>query len=217
MRKYASMQNHFEKETGIDIIIRMENKILIKKSKRKTISIQVLDDGTVQVKAPLRCSDKNIWQFVNSKSSWIQKQIDKTNKKQLFASSFDFEKNIYVLGKIYLKPAKFSYNKTAQLYLPKIADDIANRLGYSYKELKLKHSKRTWGRFSSTKQLMLNKNCIVLPLKLLEYVIIHEFCHSKEMNHSPKFWQIVESHLPDYKKRKEALKNYTFLLNLKLQ
>ena len=102
MRKYASMQNHFEKETGIDIIIRMENKILIKKSKRKTISIQVLDNGTVQVKAPLRCSDKNIWQFVNSKSSWIQKQIDKTNKKQLFASSFNFEKNIYVLGKIYL-------------------------------------------------------------------------------------------------------------------
>ena len=199
-------------------MIKMENKISVKieKSNRKTISIQVLDTATVQVKAPLRCSNKNIWEFISSKTSWINKQIAQINKKQHFANNFDFEKYTYLLGEIYTKQ-DLSYVEAAKKYLPKIAEKLAAQLGYWYKELKLKHSKRIWGSFSSKKQLVLNINCVILPLNLIEYVIVHELCHSKEMNHSPKFWKLVGIHLPDYKKRKEQLKNYAFVLNLKLQ
>ena len=217
MQNLANFQNHLRRTCLFDIIVIVKTNMSVKieKSKRKTISLQVLNVDAVLVKAPLKCGDKKIWQFVNSKKSWIAKQIESLKKKQDFAKRFDFENYTYLLGEIHEKQ-KLSYKQNANKILPKIAEDLASRLGYCFSKLSIKPSKRRWGSYSSKKELMLNIYCVILPLNLVEYVIIHELCHSKEMNHSPKFWKLVEKHFPDYKLRKKQLENYSFLLNLKL-
>ena len=45
-----------------------------------------------------------------------------------------------------------------------------------------------------------------MPSELLDYVVVHELAHRKEMNHSPRFWAVVEKELPDYRERREKLK-----------
>ena len=62
------------------------------------------------------------------------------------------------------------------------------------------------GSCSSAGNLNFNWKLVLMPPELLDYVVVHELAHRKEMNHSPRFWAIVEKELPDYRKRREKLK-----------
>lgn len=74
-----------------------------------------------------------------------------------------------------------------------------------------------WGSMNNKKEMRLNWKLIILPEKLIEYVIIHELCHIKYLNHSKLFWQEVSKYLPDYKSRRNNLKEYSFIMtNLNL-
>lgn len=71
-----------------------------------------------------------------------------------------------------------------------------------------------WGSMDSLGRLKLNKLIFMLENSLSDYLIIHELCHTKQMNHSKKFWQQVEKYLPDYKKRRQELKKQGYLLSI---
>lgn len=59
---------------------------------------------------------------------------------------------------------------------------------------------------SSKGNLNFNWKLVLMPMEILDYVVVHELAHRKEMNHSPKFWKVVEEILPDYKVRRKYLK-----------
>lgn len=87
-------------------------------------------------------------------------------------------------------------------------------IGVSPKKLAVREQKTRWGSCSTKGNINLNWKLIMSPLQVIDYVVVHELCHMKEMNHSRKFWELVECIMPDYKVYKKWLKDngYTLML-----
>jgi predicted metal-dependent hydrolase len=84
---------------------------------------------------------------------------------------------------------------------------FAPLLGVRWSRLMLSQARTRWGSANSSGVIRLNWRLVHLPLAVIDYVVVHELSHLREMNHSPKFWAIVASVLPDYKERQRALKD----------
>ena len=84
----------------------------------------------------------------------------------------------------------------------------AQKIGVTYGRITIRNQKSRWGSCSAKGNL--NFNCLLMlaPEKVLDYVIVHELCHRKEMNHSARFWKEVEQVMPDYKERRIWLKTH---------
>ncbi len=80
-------------------------------------------------------------------------------------------------------------------------------LGLEYGKVFIKDQKTLWASCSGKKNLNFNWRLAAAPAEILDYVIMHELCHLREMNHSKRFWGLVREVCPDYKARKKWLKN----------
>lgn len=82
--------------------------------------------------------------------------------------------------------------KAAGAYLPPLLAELAEHYGFQYKKVKITGSKSRWGSCSATGSINLSCYLMLLPPHLMDYVILHELTHTKEMNHGPKFWEILD-------------------------
>lgn len=90
----------------------------------------------------------------------------------------------------------------------------ASKMGLEHGQIRVKDLKSRWGSCSSRKNLNFNWRLLFAPPEVLEYVVIHELCHLKEMNHSQRFWTLVANEMPDYKVHDKWLsKNGQTLIN----
>ncbi len=78
--------------------------------------------------------------------------------------------------------------------------------GYRYRQVAIRNQKTRWGSCTANGNLNFSYKLYFLPLALCDYIIVHELCHLTELNHSPAFWRLVESGLPDYKERRRRLR-----------
>lgn len=173
--------------------------IEIIKSKRKSISVEVKRDLQVVVRAPLRMSDKRINAFIGEKQGWIEKNILIMKKRAEMEAKRE-------------KPPKFTGDEIAAVIqrakadIPQRVQELAALMGADYNRVSIKALKSRWGSCSAKRNLNFNCLLALCPSEVVDYVIIHELCHLKELNHSKKFWAEVSKYCPDYKAQKLWLK-----------
>ncbi len=128
-------------------------------------------------------------------------------------------------GNLYIKTPVKDVNMLRQAvekwYREKCLIKVMERVDY-YKEIvgknpikvRVKEQKRRWGSCTSRGHILFNWRCIMAPLDVIDYIVVHEMCHLIHMNHSKAFWELVEYILPDHKERRNWLKKYGVLLNI---
>lgn len=98
------------------------------------------------------------------------------------------------------------YYMIAEREVESAMEKTRKMVGIAPEEYKIKKIKYAWGTCSSRKVITINQNLMMYSRKAIEYVVLHEICHLKYMNHSKKFWEMVESYIPDYKEAEKELK-----------
>lgn len=165
------------------------------KSKRKTLGLQVKEDGQVIVRAPYRVSKRQIDTFVQSHEEWIRKAQKKMAEMQENRNRItEQQRREGVERALELIPQRVAY--------------FAERMQVSYGRITIREQKTRWGSCSSKGNLNFNWKLVLVPPELLDYVVVHELAHRIEMNHSQQFWAVVEQEMPDYKERRKCLKEY---------
>jgi predicted metal-dependent hydrolase len=162
------------------------------RSDRKSVTIQVLPSGEVVVRCPQKATDKEIRWIVEAKADWIRMQLSKLASKP--AVPMLTAEQIRALA------------QQAKAHLPKRVAYFAARIGVTYGRITIRNQTSRWG--SCSDQGNLNFNCLLMlaPASVQDYVVVHELCHRKEMNHSVRFWAEVEKIVPDYKAQRAWLK-----------
>ena len=169
------------------------------RSNRKTIEIQICSDGHIRVRLPRQMTDAEIGDFLRKKSKWIEKHLGIV-KKELEGRAKEEP-----VQKLSLEDLQKLADQALNV-IPEKVRYYAEKIGVDYGRITIRNQKTRWGSCSTKGNL--NFNCLLMlaPEEVQNYVVIHELCHRKEMNHSSDFWAEVEAIMPDYKKYRKWLK-----------
>lgn len=162
------------------------------RSKRRTMCIQIKRDGTTVVRAPLWASEKAINEFVLKHTDWIEKKQELVKNAHI---PEDFDQN----------EVKALKERLLEIIEPLIKY-YSTKMDVYPSRISINSAKTRFGSCSSKKSLNFSYRLALYPYEAIEYVCVHELAHLKEMNHSKRFWAIVEEQLPDYKSRKALLR-----------
>lgn len=82
--------------------------------------------------------------------------------------------------------------KTAEAYLPPLLDAWSERFELPYRKVRITGARSRWGSCSATRSISLSCYLMLLPARLMDYVMLHELAHTREMNHGPRFWELLD-------------------------
>ncbi len=168
----------------------------LKRSRKiKLLRLAIYPDASIVVTTPIFTSIYTIEKFLKKKINWIIRKLE------------DSKNNINLIinqgREDYLK----NKEKARLLVLNKI-NHLNKIYNFKYKRVNIKNQKTLWGSCSSAGNLNFNYKIIYLPNELASYIVVHELCHLKEMNHSQRFWNLIAISIPNYKNIRKELKRY---------
>jgi predicted metal-dependent hydrolase len=157
---------------------------------RKTISIRITPEGEILVRAPRFMPDADIRRFVASKGPWIEKHLSD-------------QKTVTPLTQEQIRELA----RQALDIIPQRVAHFAPMLGVTYGRITIRNQRSRWGSCSA--QGNLNFNCLLMlcPAEVVDYVVIHELCHRKHMDHSPAFWAEVGQICPEWRRYRDWLRD----------
>ena len=171
---------------------------LIIRSNRRPLAIQVSTSGQVTVRTPHTMPESTIDNFLIQKESWILKHLAHATPAPANAPDenhplSDFRRSYY------MESARKIFKRKTVFY--------ARKMNVTYGRITIREQKTRWGSCTSEGNLNFNWRLIFAPENVLDYVIVHELAHRKEMNHSPAFYAVVASVMPEYKTYEKWLKD----------
>jgi len=202
---------------------------LRKRKNSKNMRMQVNPFGTVKVSLPYYTPYNTAKKFINNNLDWIEKKINMIESQK--NTYYYLGKNIRLIKKNCANIKSFNYilngteliveieddeysdydlyirflREMACIYIPKKVEEFSKEYLFDYNQVKIKNLNSRWGSCSFKKNLSFNLKLMYFNYKVIDYVIVHELCHLREMNHSKRFWKFVENILPNYKEYRSQL------------
>ena len=188
----------------------------VKFSARKTVSIKITPSGDIEVFAPYKTPSDKIEEFLNLKQKWIVSH--QTRIKSVLTANKEVieKKKMYLFGELvdYTAVAYKNLIKTAKSYLNDRCLELSKTLNLPINGVKIKNFKSRWGSCDAVKNVSLNFKLIMLPKSTIDYVIIHELCHTVYFNHQKNFHNLLTKLTNNEKYHKKLLKYYNFVLKI---
>ncbi|MCI7767458.1 MAG: M48 family metallopeptidase [Oscillospiraceae bacterium] len=203
------------------------------RSGRKSVALSIDKEGRLIVRAPFGFPEYRIREIVNEKADWINKHSSaaeiraaKRNDRlsrppealplfgELRAVSHE-EPYGYIDGVIHI-PGNMTleellpylhrlYARIAKEYLVPRVWAAAKEMGFDISAVRINSAGTRWGSCSAKKSINLSQKLIVADTEAIDYVIVHELCHTVHLDHSADFWALVEQFVPDHKKCRDKL------------
>lgn len=160
----------------------------------RCLRLAVYHDGNFVVTAPRHLTERSIEKFITKKSRWVINKLEyfKNNPRPIFPPETKKDYSAHKEGARGLVQTRLEYFN--QVY------------GFKYNRVSIRNQKTRWGSCSIKGNLNFNYKIASLPARLADYIIVHELCHLKELNHSVKFWDLVARMIPDYLAIRKDLK-----------
>ena len=178
-----------------------ENKIyyLVKRSNRaRMVRLAVHYNGTVVVTVPNGVTKNVVEKFLQEKTDWILRKLD------------FFKQNKNLFPKLNSKKDYLRNKKRAYEFIMDRINYFCKKYNFKFKKISVRNQKTRWGSCSKQGNLNFNYRLIYLSEKQADYIIVHELCHLKQLNHSKKFWKLVEEIIPNYLEIRKELKKAIF-------
>ena len=208
------------------------------KSKRKSITLQIKNNGDFIVRAPIKINNKEIYKFIIEKKDWIIKKRKEQISSAFVPLTFNKDEKLYILGVPY--PIVVTNNrkviisdnvlfvpqteakeqiikflkKLSRSYLSKRVEEISKIFAFKYESISISSAKTCWGSCSHNNKLHFTYKLIMCPQEVIDYIILHELCHTKVKNHSSKFWDLVATYDPNYKIKEKWIKKNRGIINV---
>mgnify|MGYP000104761449 FL=1 len=223
-------------ETRRQIVIGGESiSYRLRRSQRRTIGLTIDRDG-LRVAAPSRATLTDIDTLIRQHADWVLTKLAAWRARSLTqAAQLADGQSIFILGRplpLRIAPAQRAKGLLLadEIHLsvpstvnaadvlktllreqarPLFAERLAlhaPRLGVLPPPLRLSSAKTRWGSCSAAGNIALNWRLILMPMPVIDYVVCHELAHLKEMNHSPRFWSVVEQLCPDWRQQRLELR-----------
>lgn len=166
------------------------------RSKRRTIAIEIKRNMCIVVRVPLEMKEKDIQRVVMEKQRWIEKHLQIVKMRNEEKEAPLTAEEIHALSDAALKD------------IPQRVEKYAPIVGVAVGRITIRNQRSRWGSCSAKGNL--NFNCLLMlcPEEVRDYVVVHELCHRKELNHSAAFWTLVECVLPGYKEQYRWLREH---------
>lgn len=212
-------------------------------SKRRTVAIEIDEKARIILRCPNGIKKDEIESVILKHEKWIQakRKLIKERIEKYSFNEFEHGKQILFLGNRYtvdvqnskevevsqdkiLVPSNLDvsvkdslivfYRKKAQEIIINRTECLAKLLGIRYKSARISNARTRWGSCSSKKTLNFTWRLILAPEKVIDYVIVHELMHTKQMNHSKEFWKLVQNEIPDFKSHEKWLKDNKWIMSI---
>ena len=165
------------------------------RSARRTVSLEIRPDGSLLVRAPARMRDGDIRAFVASRRDWVEKhRAAVTRRREALSQAQPFRREELA-----------ALRAAAETTLPQRAAYYAPLVGVRYGRVTIRCQRTRWGSCSGKGNLSFNCLLMLAPERVRDYVVVHELCHRKHMDHSPRFWAEVERLMPDWRESRRWL------------
>ncbi len=162
------------------------------RSRRRTVSLEVKEDGSVLVRCPLRFPQKECERFVEEKREWILRQqanLRRDPRRRDFSPE-EIEE----------------LKRRAREYLVPKTEEYARRFGFTYQRITITTARRRFGSCSGKNAISFSCYLMLYPEAAAEYVVMHELCHTVHHDHSPRFYALLSRCMPDHRERKNLLR-----------
>ncbi len=164
------------------------------RTQRRTIALQITREGELVVRAPRFAAQAEIDRFVAQHADWIQKHLADVRRR---AAEYP----------------ELTPEETAECYarakreLPALTARWSEIMGLTPTAVRITGARTRFGSCSGKNSICYSWRLMRYPPEAIEYVVVHELAHIQEKNHGPRFWELVERFLPDWRARRALLRS----------